>query len=296
MNDNDSILPLLPKSALEYFEDIESSNKLYLKATSMRNCLENIVDTIFKHIVEHDNINLNQWNNKNLFNKLNFLEDYFPQEQYTSIHEIRLIGNKGAHQKNHNELTEDNINITLNNLSKLSEWTIIAYFKKYGFKTTSWLPTIFSTLQPIYRIRILEQYFDSLHIDKKLFINHQEKIQYNIDNFIVLSQDDITKQEIELDEIILVIDKLSMAYLKNKQYKKSIDFIENCFDKNIINERLKSEMLEKLNMLWKEIDRLPISNNIQDTKEKFDSIMKVVKEEEKTLFITLFTAVISQET
>lgn len=296
MDTSDSILPLLPKSALEYFKDAEDSNKLYLKATSIRNCLENIVDTIFIHIVDHSNtINLNQWNNKKLFDKLKSLENYFSEDIFAQIHNIRKIGNKGAHSKSHKELSQENISITLQDLSQLSEWTILAYFKKYGFKVNTWLPTIFSTLQPIYRIRILEPYLNSLSIDNEEFINHQEKIQYNSDNFIFTEKKDITEQDIELDEIILIIDKLSMAYLKNREYKKSIEFIENCFDRKIINQRLKIEILDKLNMLWNEIDNLPISNNILDTKKHFENIMKVVKKEEETLFITLFTAVISQE-
>ncbi|HFU75062.1 MAG TPA: DUF4145 domain-containing protein [Arcobacter sp.] len=296
MDDSDSILPLLPKSALEYFKDAEDSNKLYLKATSIRNCLENIVDTIFIHIVDHDDtINLNQWNNKKLFDKLTSLKNYFPEDIFQQIHNIRKIGNKGAHSKLHKELSEDSVNITLQDLSKLSEWTILAYFKKYGFKANTWLPTIFSTLQPIYRIRILESYFNSLSINNDEFINHLEKIQYNTDNFIFTNKEDITESDIELDEIILIIDKLSMAYLKNREYEKSLEFIETCFERKIINQRFKIEIIDKLGMLWNEIDNLPISNNILDTKKHFENIMKVIKKEEETLFITLFTAVISQE-
>ena len=41
--------PLMPMNALEYFLDGESSNRLYLRATSIRNCLENIVETIFMY-------------------------------------------------------------------------------------------------------------------------------------------------------------------------------------------------------------------------------------------------------
>ena len=50
--EENSILPLLPKTSLGYFEDAQSSNKLYLRATSIRSCLENIVDTVFIHLVD----------------------------------------------------------------------------------------------------------------------------------------------------------------------------------------------------------------------------------------------------
>ena len=45
--DEKKLSPLMPTEALEYFLDSESSNRLYLRATSIRNCLENIVETIF---------------------------------------------------------------------------------------------------------------------------------------------------------------------------------------------------------------------------------------------------------
>lgn len=295
MQEQDSILPLLPKSALEYFNDIEDSNKLYLKATSIRTCLENIVDTIFIHIINDDiNINTKKWEKEDLYKKLNLLDAFFSKSKQRQLHSIRKIGNKGTHPKLHKMLEEQDIKASLNSLSKLCEWTILSYFQKHGFKVNTWLPTIFSTLQPIYRIRILEPYFHSLKFENKDFIKHLEKIQYNTDNFIFTKIEDVTDKEKELDEIILIIDKLSMAYLKNREYDKSINFIKTCFKKNKINERFKNEMIDKLNMLWNEIDNLPISNNIQDTKEHFDEIMKVVKKEEETLFITLFTAVVSQ--
>ena len=296
MKKEDSILPLLPQSALEYFKDVENSKKLYLKATSIRNCLENIVDTIFIHIINDTiSIDTTKWEKQDLYEKLNSLDVFFSKNKQKQLHKIRKIGNKGTHPKFHNILKEQDISISLNDLSKLCEWTILSYFQKYGFKINTWLPTIFSTLQPIYRIRILEPYFYSLQFRNEDLIHHLEKIQYNTDHFILTEIEDVTDEEKNLDEIILVIDKLSMAYLKNKEYDKSVNFIETCFKKNKINERFKNEMLDKLDILWKEIDSLPISNNIQDTKRHFDSIMEIIKKEEETLFITLFTAVISQE-
>jgi hypothetical protein len=296
MQEQNSILPLLPKSALEYFNDIEDSNKLYLKATSIRTCLENIVDTIFIHIINDDtNIDTKKWGKQDLYEKLKSLDVFFSKNKQRQLHDIRKIGNKGTHPKLHKMLEEQDIKISLNDLSKLCEWTILSYFQKYGFKINTWLPTIFSTLQPIYRIRILEPYFHSLKFENKEFVNHLEKIQYNTDNLIFNKIEDVTDREKELDEIILIIDKLSMAYLKNKEYEKSIKFINTCFNKNKINERFKNEMLEKLDILWKSIDHLPISQSIEETKNRFTEIMKVVKEEEESLFITIFTAIISQE-
>ncbi len=295
MKKKDSILPLLPKSALEYFNDVKNFNKLYLKATSIRTCLENVVDTIFIHIINDNNIDTGEWEKLKLYKKLESLDIFFSKNKQKLLHGIRKIGNKGTHPKLHKMLKETDIEVSLNDLSKLCEWTILSYFRKYGFKINTWLLTIFSTLQPIYRIRILEPYFYSLQFEGEELINHLEKIQFNNDNFILTKVEDVTDREKELDEVILIIDKLSMAYLKNKEYKKSINFIEKLFNKNRINERFKNEMIEKLELLWKSFNHLPISQNIEEMRNKFIEIMKVVKKEEESLFITIFIAIISQE-
>ena len=171
------ISPLMPEVALEYFLDGESSNRLYLRATSIRNCLENIVDTIFVHILNDEQ--RKGWEKKNLFSRLSTLNDFFSDERSKQIHSIRKIGNKGAHQSGHKELKEEDINLSLNDLSLLCEWTIAAYFVKNGFTEHPWIPTVFSTLPPIYRIRTLEEVLaaESTKIDPKDIINHLEDVQ-----------------------------------------------------------------------------------------------------------------------
>lgn len=258
-----SPLPLLPKSALEYFSDGNSDNKLYLRATRIRNCLENIVETIFVHIVDVEN--KREWKKKDLNGKLELLKNFFPDDIKNRLHDIRKVGNKGAHQSGHKNLNEININLTLNDLSKICEWTIFSYFKKNGFVEHPWILTVFSTLPPIYRVRILEELLKSLNIDRN------ELLQYQ------------------------VVDRLAMAYLKNRERVKSINFIQRMYDEKMINELFKEQMLDKLESLWNEIDNLPISTNIEQTKMKLDRILSKVKKEEESLFITLFTAIISQE-
>jgi len=293
---DDSILPLLPKKALEYFNDVSDSHKLYLKATSIRNCLENIVDTIFIHIVQDNNeITENQWNRKNLNDKLNYLRDYFPEDIFSQIHNIRKIGNKGTHPKGHIELNEDNIEITLKDLSKLSEWTILSYFKKYGFGIHTWIPKLFSTLQPIYRVRILSEYFKSLEFNKNDFYQYLENKNINPEYTILTILDNNMDTNLEFDNILLVIDKLSMAYLKNEEYEKSISFINQCHNDKIINDVIKNILIRKINNLNSQMAYLNISQSIQDTKIYIDDILKQISIEDEKLFVTIFIAIISQE-
>lgn len=53
-------------------------------------------------------------------------------------------------------------------------------------------------------------------------------------------------------------------------------------------------MNDKLDSLWSQIDTLPIAQNMEETIFNFDKVMKAVKKEEESLFVTMFTAVISQ--
>lgn len=252
------------------------------------------------HIIKDNGINVNQWKKKKLEEKIKDLENYFPQDISNRIHDIRKVGNKGAHQSGHKNLKEEELNKILIDLSKICEWTILSYFKNNGFEQHPWLPTIFSTLQPIYRIRILEDLFESLDISNEELLKYQDEIQdyhNKVMTGIILPSFsyDIPEREKKLGGILLIIDKLAMAYLKNKEHTKSIEFIERCFEQSIINKRFKDEMIDKLEMLWGEIDNLPISQSIKDTKNNFDKVISAVKKEEECLFVTLFAAVISQE-
>lgn len=254
----------MPKAALEYFFDGESDNRLYLRATSIRNCLENIVDTIFIHILNDEQ--RKDWENKNLFNRLNSLSEFFPDERSEKIHSIRKIGNKGAHHRGHKELTEEDLDLSLKDLSQICEWTITAYFVKNGFTEHPWIPTVFSTLPPIYRIRILEE---------------------------VLASESKKFEHIEAG-FLLLIDKLAMAYLKNRERVKSIQFVEGMYEKRYVNNLFKEQMLDKLESLWKEIDNLPISTNLEETRRNLDKILPAVRKEDESLFVTLFIAITSQ--
>ena len=54
-------------------------------------------------------------------------------------------------------------------------------------------------------------------------------------------------------------------------------------------------MLDKLDSLEKAKKQLPISQSLEETKGYFKEILAVVKEDEYSLFITLFTAIVAQD-
>lgn len=289
--------PLMPQPALEYFIDGNSSNRLYLRATSIRNCLENIVETIFIHIIDDEK--KKGWERLSLFNKLNLLSSFFPSRINDRIHDIRKIGNKGAHQTGHQDLNETEINLTLDDLSKICEWTILAYFMKHGFSEHPWIPTVFSTLPPVYRVRILEQLFNPNDIDKAEVIAHLEHVQ-NFHHQLLTGQiefaqqPETTEEEKTLSGFLLLIDKLAMAYLKNRERVKSMEFVNGLHEDGFINSTFKEQMLDKLDALWSEIENLPISENLAQTRKNLNGILPAIKKEEESLFITLFIAITAQ--
>jgi hypothetical protein len=290
--------PLMPTKALEYFLDSASSNKLYLRATSIRSCLENIVDTIFVHILDEEQ--KKGWNKKHLNVRLNTLSDFFPDDINDKLHGIRKLGNKGAHPSGHKELVEDEIEMTLMDLSQICEWTITTYFVKNGFTEHPWIPTVFSTLPPIYRIRTLEEVLasESKKVKSAEILCYLEEVK-NYHKNVITGQimprphEEPSENEKRLGGFLLLIDKLSMAYLKNREKIKSIAFINEMYDKGFINDLFKEQMLDKLDLLWQKIDSLPISANLEETRKNLYEILPKVKEDEESLFVTLFTAIIS---
>jgi hypothetical protein len=286
----------MPQLALEYFIDGSSDNRLYLRATSIRNCLENIVETIFIHIIDDDK--KRGWDRLDLYKKLNLLSSYFPNEINDRLHGIRKTGNKGAHQSEHKNLNEAEISLTIDDLSKICEWTILAYFKKHGFVEHPWIPTVFSTLPPVYRIRILEQLFNPDDFDKYQVIAYLERVQ-DFYYKVITGQIDFTPQsrpteEARLEGFLLLIDKLAMAYLKNREYVKSLTFVNGLQDEGFINPIFKEQMLDKLEKLWDAIESLPISANLAQTRESLNKILPAIKKEEESLFTTLFIAITAQ--
>jgi len=85
-----------------------------------------------------------------------------------------------------------------------------------------------------------------------------------------------------------------MAYLKNKEYEKSVIFVEDCYKKGIINQLFREQMKEKLFMLHSQIDNLPISTSMQQTKETLKKMLPAIQDNERSLFIVIFTAIVSQ--
>lgn len=188
-------------------------------------------------------------------------------------------------------------------MSKICEWTIAAYFVKNGFTEHPWIPTVFSTLPPIYRIHTLEEVLvsESEKIKCVDVINHLKDVQGYHEQVIagrIMSKayEEPSENQKRIGGFLLLIDKLAMAYLKNRERLKSMRFVEDMHNNGYVNDLFKEQMLDKLESLWEEIDNLPISVNLEETRKNLDKILPAVKQEEESLFVTLFAAITSQST
>lgn len=307
MNDNHDKL-LIPEESIEYFFDaINIDQKKYLRAASIRFCLENIVETVFLHISGKNEVGKIKikWKKATLGERIGMLQDYFPEEIIDKIRKIKKLGDKGSHPKSHDLITQNEIDYVLKDLSHVCEWSLLAYFLKYGFDIHPWLPTILSTLPPENRIRILEKLFDNtvaLVMNKEGLEKYQTALAIkqdailNGDFDVLLNVKELFGETAEIKEfgqLHLLVDKLAMAYLKNNMYEKSLKFILDCFEQNLISDNYKNCMVYKIDDMKPELQQFNISRSISDARYKYKELLKIVDKKDESLFVTIFTAVLA---
>lgn len=86
-----------------------------------------------------------------------------------------------------------------------------------------------------------------------------------------------------------------MAYLKDRRYEESIAFVESTFMNKLINNRFRQEMLDKLSMLQHEVDNLPISRSMEQTKHILRQIIPAIDTKDRSLFLTIVMAIAAQD-
>ena len=134
----------------------------------------------------------------------------------------------------------------------------VAYFKHNGFGivTNSWMPTAFSTLPPVYRVVILKRYYAS-------------------------------------DNSIIVIDKLSKAYTKAGLGDEANEFLKECYDKKELDMEQYGVLLNDVELLKRNLDKLPIANDLETAKNNFNSLIEVIPEENRDSFICLISTILN---
>lgn len=191
-------LPLITPLSLKYYvKASENETEGYYRALDIRLCLEKVCDEMIKEFVCDDT--KRKWKKFKLHDKLNAAKEFMPCEVIDKLIDAKINSNKGTHEGQEAQLDEDDLEESLDAIYNFSLEIFISYFKRNGFfnlgNNGSWLPVIFSTLPPSYRIEILKKYF-------------------------------------VFDHSLGIIDKLSMSYLKNDIQELSFDFLDICLKKN----------------------------------------------------------------
>jgi len=105
----------------------------------------------------------NKWANFTLHNKIKACEEFMDATIVNRILMVKGLGNSGAHEGEEGDYTPKDIKKSLEAIMLFSLEIFYSFFVKNGFgnfEQGSWVPTVFSTLPPIYRVKILKKYYN----------------------------------------------------------------------------------------------------------------------------------------
>ena len=250
-------IPLVTPNSRKYFDYASDKEKhKHYRALDIRLCLERICDEIIFELAS--DVDKKKWVDYSLHKKLEISKQFLDNTTVSGLLDSKKIGNIGAHEGEEGNISDKELEQALKSIRDFSLSVFLSFFKKYGFEANSipWVPTVFSTLPPIYRVAVLEKYY--------LF-----------------------------NPSLFVIEKLSMAYLKSGKEREARNFLQQCFHNNEIDSYLYSAFNDKLTLLRDNIDKFPIANNLDEARKNFDRVLPGIAEKERTIFIILVSMILT---
>jgi len=251
-------LPLIsPLSRKYYLYAGETQEKIHHRAGDVRQCLRYVCDHMVIQFVS--SATKNKWKKLDLHDKIKASEEFMDISIVNKVLSAKAVGNKGAHEGEEGLYTVQDIENSLEAIKEFSLELFYSYFVKNGFgnfTNGSWVPTVFSTLPPIYRVEILNKYYQT---NKSPF----------------------------------VIDKLSKAYLKSSMKKEGIDFLKDCLEKKEINEDQFMILRYDLDLLEKSFEKLGVADNLEKAKDNFNRLLPAIKEEDRDVFVCLVSMILN---
>lgn len=253
------LVPLIsPLSGKYYNYALDEANRKHYRALDIRHCLELICDEIIVEFVS--DADKKAWNNSDydLHRKLKAAKPFLGKKTVDRLIQAKILGNTGVHKGEEGDYTEEDIEKATEAIRSFSLDVFLAYFKHYGFEPYQhpWVPTVFSTLPPIYRIQILEKYY---------LVNPSP----------------------------FVIDKLSKAYLKNGEKEKAQDYLLNCCNKKQLTTDQYNYLKNDIALLFEHIHRFPIAKNLSDARENFNQLLSSIDEEKRNSFVCLISTILN---
>ncbi|KPB98515.1 DUF4145 domain-containing protein [Pseudomonas syringae group genomosp. 3] len=295
--------PLMPQSAFDYYLDEQHTSRLYQKAGSIRNCLENLFRTVLVHLVDPKDAGAVR--HADLVERIGLLKHFFPRNVIDSLHRIRKLGNDGAHEENHTKLSNERIRAGLRDLGLVCEWTILTYFKKRGLRSKAWVATLFSILPPVYRVRILKQLVAANTLDQaQVFAQQTITMEWNRrreqESASRFSQGlpfndqlpEETEDEAKISNFLLIINKLAVALVKNQQFGEGCQFLYDMHEQGWITDANAGYMFRELQSLQVNLHQFPIATTLEEARQNLRKVLPLIAEEESALFTTLFSAIV----
>ena len=231
-----TIPPLIPFELMDEYRDfINPELREVIQANCLRRYLEGAIDLLLKDKLKNlASISEDEWRKSQLDDKIILVKNYIDKDVANKYFKIKNTGNKGAHYGK--RFTSNEIRIAVNYAVNIFEDLLVVYFKKNKVGTEPPVLTLLSSLPPVKRVYILEEVW-----------------QYDKDN-------------------LLIIDKLSMAYLKSGEYQRSLKFLETI--KGDIGVTYYEDFVWKIENLQKNLHRLDISKSNDDVARVFNILKK----------------------
>ncbi|MDF0480138.1 hypothetical protein OL233_07505 [Vagococcus sp. PNs007] len=184
------------------------------------------------------------------------IEKYYNQDIGKKLMMVKNLGNQGSHFGGEiptQKQIDEGIKIVVN----IFEDIVIEYFYMNRFGTEPCPQHVLSYLPPRNRIIILE----------KLFIHDCKNYE---------------------DINICIIDKLTMAFLKDGRKEEAFIFLDVLLEECILDGNEIIGFKNKINMLDKNMSKFNISDSIIDTAKVFKELIGVKKIDDYTKFEKIF--------
>jgi hypothetical protein len=261
--------PIIGEKALFYYNSALSPDKyLYEKAFNLRLCLEKLIDSIIYPILFSESDKEKYYKKKNgdirrddnpikvdLIQRIDILKQYLDSEYIIKLTSIRLIGNAGVHDGIDSEISKKDVDELFEVIYEFPIKLFSALFRKTGFYSeNSWTLTVLSVLPPYYRIKILSEYF----LENKSFT---------------------------------VIEKLSMAYLKNNNEDKAFELLVDSLNNECITYKEYKYLVEGINLLKPNLEKFRIAKSLNDSKNLLKELLQYIKLEERNFCVDLISII-----
>ena len=251
-------IPLISPLSRKYYQYAnDDSEKIHHRAEDVRICIEKVCDSIIIQLVKPDT--KRKWKDYKLHNKIEACKEFMNPIIVDDLLNAKGIGNMGVHDGEEGNYSSQDIDKSLEAITTFSLEIVFSYFLINGFgnyQHNSWIPTVFSTLPPIYRVMILSKYYDA-------------------------------------NPSYFVIDKLSKAYLKSNMKEDAYAFLIKCYNNEQLQEFELERLKEDLKLLEPYLNKFSIARNLDDAEKNFLKLLPSIKEDERDSFVILVSMILT---